>query len=145
MIKINIKAEVTSNSEMADVLRNVANLIDEGYISGFNPTWELIDSTDRESKIEYIKRVLQEWGSTSTAELVLDSSPVYQNINGRICSLVEEFNVDNVRVITYDDETEINESYFTYAELSNDLIGEITQIIEMYEADCIQTEKRISN
>lgn len=82
---------------------------------------------------------------TSTSELELESSPVFQNLNGRLCSLVEEFLEDRVRIITYDDEMIINESDVDYEELSDDLIDEITTIIEDYEAEQIQTQKRISD
>lgn len=145
MIKINISEEVGSVSDLVELLKNITKQIEEGFTSGANPYWNIIDKTQREEKIEYIKRIIHTFGMTSTSELELESSPVFQNLNGRLCSLVEEFLEDRVRVITYDDEMIINESYVDYEELSDDLIDEITTIIEDYEAEQIQTEKRISD
>jgi hypothetical protein len=59
--------------------------------------------------------------------------------------LVEEFTEDYVRVITYDDEIELDETEVLYEELSDELIDEINTIIGEYEAESIKTEKRISN
>jgi len=133
MIKINISTEVSNISELSDMLRNIANQIDNGNTSGYYPTWNINDETERLQKIEYIKRVLSNWGMTTTAELELESSPVFNNVSGKVCALVEEFTQDYVRVITYDDEIIITEDDVPYEDLSDDLIDEIYEIIDQYD------------
>ncbi len=53
---------------------------------------------DKESKIERIKSIIDEWGSTSASELKLDSSPVLNNI-GNIIELVEIFEIDGIETV----------------------------------------------
>ena len=135
MVQIVIQEETSTFNDMATLLRNIANQIENGNTSGFNPTWSVKDTSERDSKIAFIKKTLSEWGMTSTAELMLDSSPVYQNMNGRVCSLVEEFTEDYVRVVTYDDELIISEDNIPYEDLDDDLIDEINGIMETYDAE----------
>jgi len=130
-MRINITEEVSSTTDLINLLKHIAKLIDEGYTSGYYPHWSIEkteDESERQSKIEHIKKVLRTWGMTSTAELELSSSPVYNN-----SALVEEFTEDNVRVITYDDELGIDEDNVLYEDLSDDLIDEIYEIIDQYD------------
>ena len=145
MITISIKHEAENISNMVVTLRHIANLIEEGNTSGYYPTWEIEDQSKRKSDIDYIQKTLSEWGETTSCDLELLSSPVYNNVNGTICSLVERFNQNNVTVITYDGENVINEVDIPYSELSDELIDEIKMIIQEYEAGQLKTEKRISN
>jgi len=98
----------------------------------------------KHSKIAYIKKVIKEWGSTSSGELTLESSPCLNSLgDGGICELVEDFNVDGVGTTIYDlTGEEIDWNNYEYEDLSEDLIDEICYIIEQYEADMIRTEKR---
>jgi hypothetical protein len=86
---------------------------------------------DKESKIERIKSIIDEWGSTSASELKLDSSPVLNNI-GNIIELVEIFEIDGIETIVYDDEIEIKYNRYEYEELPIDVLDEILKIIETY-------------
>jgi len=115
------------------LLRHIADLIDKG--ESYGNTWELIDISERKKNIEYIKKVLSTWGTTSTSELELESSPVYNNLTGKICTLVEEFTEDYVRVVTYDDDIDIDEEDVPYEKLSDELIDEIHTIMEYYDAE----------
>ena len=145
MYKINVKHETSSTEQMVETLRHIATQIEEGYTSGYYPTWELTNQTQKEEKIDYIKGVIQEWGSVSTSDLVMDSSPVFNSINKDHYMLVERFYNDCIEVVEYINETEVDTHRIVYEELDNDLIDEICIIIENYEADCLKTEKRISN
>lgn len=145
MISINITEEKNTPEEMVETLRHIANQIEQGYTSGYYPTWELKDKTDRQEKIEYIKKVIREWGVVNTAELELESSPVYNSMGKDHYMLVEGFYNDWVEVVEYVHEEETDSHNVSYEELEDCLIDAICIIIENYEADCLKTEKRISN
>ena len=133
MVKIQINHECNDTKELSVLLRHIADLIDKG--ESYGNTWELIDISERKKNIEYIKKVLSTWGMTSTAELELESSPVYNNLTGKICTLVEEFTKDYVHVVTYDDDIDIDEDDIPYEDLSDDLIDEIHTIMENYDVE----------
>lgn len=38
---INVKESAESVSALADLLRHIASQLDEGYTSGYYPTWEM--------------------------------------------------------------------------------------------------------
>jgi hypothetical protein len=97
-------------------------------------------------KIAYIVKVLGDWGGTSTCELELDHSPVINSMaGGNIAELVEEFTVNGVSAVTYDDDMEIGWNDYNYDELSDDVLDEIVEIMENYEADMEKTQKRCEN
>lgn len=50
MIKINISEEVGSVSDLVELLKNITKQIEEGFTSGANPYWNIIDKTQREEK-----------------------------------------------------------------------------------------------
>jgi len=104
-----------------------------------------MNKREKNKKIAYIKKVLGEWGATSCCELERDHSPSMNSLaGGRICELVEQFSVDGVESVVYDDDNEIDWFNYTYEELSDDIIDEIVEIMEDYEADMLKTEKRCS-
>jgi hypothetical protein len=85
-------------------------------------------------KIKRIQHILNEWGSTSCCELELDHSPSLNSMaGGNIAELVEEFDVNTVSAVTYDDDMEIGWNDYTYDELSDDVIDEILEIMEDYD------------
>ena len=143
MFKINIQHETSSPEQMVETLRHIANQIEEGYTSGYYPTWDMTNKIDRQEKIDYIKGVIREWGVVNTAELELESSPMYKSLRKDHVMLVEGFYNDWVEVVEYVHEGETDSHNVSYEELDNDLIDEICTIIENYEADCIKTEKRL--
>lgn len=51
-MRIEIHENAKNGSEMLDILNRVAELIAEGYTSGFGPDWELIDDEDIEREPE---------------------------------------------------------------------------------------------
>ena len=98
----------------------------------------------KEEQIAFIKKVIADWGSTTSGELALESSPCVNSLaGGDVSELVESFNADDVDTVVYDRKgNEIDYNSYEYEELSEDLIDEIHGIIEEYEADMIRTEKR---
>ena len=104
-----------------------------------------IDMDYKASKIAYIKKVIAEWGNTSCCELELDHSPSLMstgNGGGNVCELVEQFNANDVETIVYHDDVELEYNNYPYEDLPDDIIDEITDIMENYEADMLKTEKR---
>lgn len=53
-ITITVDEEAETKSDMADALRRIAGLIDEGYTSGYSPMWELHgeEGEDNEEAVE---------------------------------------------------------------------------------------------
>jgi len=97
-------------------------------------------------KIAYIKKVLGNWGGTSCCERERDHSPSMNSLaGGRVCELVEEFTVDGVSTVVYDDENEVDWNNYNYEELNDDIIDEIVEIMEDYDADMEKTMKRTEN
>lgn len=98
----------------------------------------------KEEQIAYIKKVIKEWGPTTAGELSLDHSPCVNSLgDGDMCELIEHFNSNDVETTIYDRHgEEIDYWYYRYEKLSGDLIDEISNIMEHYEADMLRTEKR---
>jgi hypothetical protein len=98
----------------------------------------------KHGNIASIKKVIKEWGSTTSCELQLENSPCLNSLgSGNVCELVEDFNKDGVGTVIYDRHgEEIDWHDYVYEELSEDLIAEIFNIMEIYEADMLRTEKR---
>jgi type II secretory pathway component PulL len=95
--------------------------------------------------IKKIKTIIKEFGSFTTADVQAESSPNVASLKG-INQLVESFNQNNVEVVTYDrNDDEIDTDIMNYEELSKDVLEEILYLAEIFEAEEIQTEKRISN
>lgn len=46
-MKIEITQQVKDESEMADLLKRIAELIEEGYTSGYHPHWTLIEEAGK--------------------------------------------------------------------------------------------------
>jgi len=104
-----------------------------------------IDMHEKASKIAYIKKVIAEWGETSCAERERDHSPCLNSIgNGKdnVSELVEQFYADSVETVVYQDELTLSYNNYSYDELPEEIIDEILEIVEEYEADMLKTEKR---
>jgi hypothetical protein len=98
----------------------------------------------KNEQIGYIKKVIKEWGATKSGELQLESSPIMNSLgDGNVCELIEDFYGDGVGTAIYDRHgEEIDWNDYEYEDLSEDLIAEIFNIMEIYEADMLRTEKR---
>jgi hypothetical protein len=99
----------------------------------------------KEEQIRRIKSILENWGNTTSGELQLDHSPLKTSIGeGKtaIVELVEYFNHSDVGTIVYQDEQELDENFYSYEELDDDLIDEIANIMENYDTDMEKTMRR---
>lgn len=85
----------------------------------------------KHNKISEINRILQGYGSVSTGELYLDTSPLLKEDSSGI-HLIERFKENLVEVIIYggyDNSMIINEYEVPYVDLSAELIDEIYEIL----------------
>ena len=115
------KAEV-----LAEIDANVLNSTDV-MLSVENLTVNI-----KETKIDEIQHIIQCWGATTSCELELDASPCLSSTGtnkNNISMLVEKFNLADVTVVTYHNETEINETDIPYEDLSS----QILMIMENYD------------
>ena len=91
---------------------------------------------NREKTIQRIKDVITNWGSVTTCELELESSPCLNSIgNGKnnVSQLIETFNADDVETVTYHDEIELGSDNVLYEDLDDDILEEVAGIIEIYD------------
>jgi hypothetical protein len=89
----------------------------------------------KEIVIKRIKRIIEDWGSTTACELELDHSPCINSIgNGKnnVSQLIEHFNADTVTAVTYHDELELGEEDIKYEDLDDYILDEVSEIIENY-------------
>jgi hypothetical protein len=96
-------------------------------------------------KIGKIKAIITEWGSTSVCERERDHSPCLNSIGSgknNVSELVEQFYADSVETVVYQDEITLSYNNYSYEELPDEIIDEILEIVEEYEADMLKTEKR---
>lgn len=95
-----------------------------------------IHQNDKACKIDYIKKVITKWGSTSVMELQTESSPCKARL-ANVSEFIEEFHVDHVSSTAYDsDDVEVGYANYKYDELDDDLLDEILIIIKDYEVRC---------
>lgn len=90
--------------------------------------------TSKQSKIEYIKKVISEWGSFSTAEVEADYSPAI-NVIGDHSVLVESFMNDTVIAYEYVHSTCVGEMTIRYEDLDEEVINEICTLVENWESE----------
>lgn len=89
----------------------------------------------REIEIKRIKAIIKEWGTTTACELSLGSSPCINSIGSgknNVSQLVERFNSESVTAVTYHDQTELGEEEIAYEDLSDDILSEVVDILEVY-------------
>ncbi len=106
---------------------------------------EYSEPDSKDDKIRRIKDILDTWGSTSVSEIGMGSSPVLSSTGtnkNNVSVLVEDFYVQSVKTVTYQNETEIDEDDVDYEDLPEEIIDEILEQVEYYEVDCLKTEER---
>lgn len=89
----------------------------------------------KEIVIKRIKRIIADWGATTSCELQLDHSPCINSMGSgknNVSQLVEHFNAETVTAVTYHDELELGEEEIAYEDLSDDILDEILEIMEDY-------------
>lgn len=97
--------------------------------------------------VGYINRVIREHGDFSTFDVEADGSPTV-NVIGNIMQLAESFYEGYATCITYIGSREESEQDLTYAELAAIdpfIIEQIASLAGDWEAECMRTEKRISD
>lgn len=98
--------------------------------------------------IKNIKKIINEFGAFDVNEIGAETRPCVGEL-GNYVGLAEYFRPTGVQVIVYmscsfssDPEDEYD---VVYDDLDKDVLEEILLLAEMWEAECLQTEKRISN
>ncbi len=151
-VRWEIQIDAATKKEAAikamEIMRDRASTATVMSVAKFNDTADKFEdfdlSGDKSEKIRYIKEVLGEWGSTSSGELELEHSPCLNMGGGKVRELVERFYFDNVETVIYDGMIELEYNNYFYEELPDNIIDEIYEIMEDYEADMLKTEKRCS-
>jgi hypothetical protein len=92
--------------------------------------------------INKIEKIILTHGAFTTADVEANSSPVIQSL-GSTHLLAEQFWQHKVTAVLYVNDMETNEEYIFYEDLSEDVLEEILFLCEQWEADELQTEKRI--
>jgi len=120
----------------------IVNAINDDDIEIAN---EYVCGDTKEEKITQIKDIIEKWGSTTTCELELESSPCISNVGTNkvnISILIDDFYSDHVTATMYQNEIEISYDDYNYEDLSDEIIDEIYEIMENYDADMDKTQKR---
>lgn len=108
----------------------------------------LIDNTSKKEKIGKIKEIIEDFGSFSIKE-VEDADEICVNEMGKLVALAEDFNLLTVGISVYDPTSFSSDAIDDYKEpyenLDEDTLDSILFLCEQYEAEQLQTEKRISN
>lgn len=95
--------------------------------------------------IKRIRKIIVEFGSFTVADVEAESSPCIASLGKDTHQLLEEFGEHKATALTYVHETVVDEDYISYEDLDKDVLEEILLLAEMWEAEQLQTEKRISN
>jgi hypothetical protein len=103
-------------------------------------------------KTEIIKRItdiIKKNGCFSVGELEYETNGVVVGELGKFVGVAEFFNEDHTDINVYEPSSfssdEVDSYEEQYEDLSEDVLSEIHFICEQWEAECIRTEKRISN
>jgi hypothetical protein len=118
------------------------NIETKADLTGMNT--DGVDYFSKELKIAEIKKIILTWDVVCMGELTFcDHSPCISSIgNGKdnISQLIEEFRLDYVQAITYNDELVLNEEMIDYEDLSDELIDEIHGILKQHDKLMIDEE-----
>ncbi len=98
---------------------------------------ELLNSSQtKEDIITQIKEIIEEFGGFSTGEIEADSSPcINSDSSGNVVELIEEFYLDYVKVITYDDQVQLHTTDILYEDLEYDILVEILELANKWKTD----------
>lgn len=103
-------------------------------------------------KTEIIKRItniVNDFGCFSVGELEHETNGVVVGELGNFVGIAEFFTKDHADINVYEPSSfssdEVDSYKTKYAEMSEDVLQEILLICEHWEAEQLQTEKRISN
>ena len=103
----------------------------------------------KEELIESIKNILKTYGCFDSCELDYKDNSVCVGTLGRFVGLAEYFTEDYAQVNVYNPSSfssdPIDEYHEQYEDLSVDVLQDILVQCEQWEAQTLQTEKRISD
>lgn len=103
----------------------------------------------KEDLINYIKNILKNNGSFYISKLEGEDQSIAVGSLGNYVGLAEGFTQNYVEVNVYESSSMSSGSIDTYEEqyenLSVDILGDVLLVCQQWEAECIRTEKRISN
>lgn len=103
----------------------------------------------KEETILAIKKILSNYGCFSTGELDGEDQSICVGTLGNYVGLAEYFTEDYCEVNVYEPRSSSSDAMDTYEEryenLSEDVLLDILLVCENWEAESLQTEKRISN
>lgn len=104
---------------------------------------------EKTEMITRITDILKDFGCFSVGELDCETDAVVVGGLGKFVGIAEYFTEDYADVKVYEPDSfssdEVDSYESKYEDLSNDVLQEILFICEQYEAEQLQTEKRISN
>ena len=87
---------------------------------------------NKKQLLKKIKEIITEIGYTTTGDMQLDHSPLYGTLGPNITALVEGLGINDVRVVVYHNDNEIDTIYVDYEKLED--IMDKDQIEYMYES-----------
>ncbi len=91
-------------------------------------------------KLDYIRKTIKEYGSFSPNEI--GENGIVLAYTKKTSSLIEHFYSDEVEVVEYVNEIEVDSNNIDYKSLSEDIIDQIVYLVEIYETHWIKTLKR---
>lgn len=101
--------------------------------------------TKKQRNLNYIEKVIGDFGTFSIGELELGESPVLKTVNKNQCDSIEKFDRKSCTVTSYVHEIVVVEYEVEYKDLKKGLLDEVVLVIEQYEAEQIKLYKRIAN
>jgi len=134
MYHITINSKTDSKKSIVELLKSIADKIENGENSCPNHQWTLIEETEKDAKVIKIKSIIGKWGMTTAKDLNLSTSP-NGTTNDNVYSLIERFNHYDVEVITYNNGIPIDFDIIEYIDLPDDVLDEVLAIIEDYDAE----------
>jgi hypothetical protein len=114
----------------------------ENYLS--SGEYDAENDTRYEDIIERIKTIIKNHGEFTVADVVAESSPVISSL-GNTHQLAEQFGHDKVTAVLYVNDTETDEDFISYYNLEYEVLEQILWLAEIWEAESLIDEKRISN
>ena len=91
--------------------------------------------------IEKIKKIVNDYGTFTTADAEADSSPCIATLGNDTCQLIEEFGMHKVTAVTYVHESEVNEDFILYEDLKINILKVILLLAKKYETIMIEDGK----
>jgi len=140
--------EIVKNFNDKNSEEDINSCLKDGYYYSLDGvyrvylSWSINSSEDnKKSKLDYIKKVINEFGSFNTGELELEDSPCLE-CTSKTSILVDEFYPEEGVVNTYVEDILVDSDTVLYKNMTDEVLDEICLLVENYEADCLQTEKR---